>query len=259
MTGQDFKLGSEGPFIRSDRRIPDAPAQTGIGLLAAYSNVSIRGSLDVETLELPFDHRFNLRRFPNVSLLFSLPITATFTNRKWSVMGSVGLGFQYRPFEWWALTPMFRLGASGSIDVGAAAFLYSATLNSDIHFPLARFVDGTPEVEFHIVNQLGISESLGFEIGDFKIDYDLQNGVFRNGGYVRGLFGQSRWGWRFFGHDTRFSGDDLFFQSHADIGLALLRAGDAAGFFYESLALETAYFGDFDAYNGISLQLRGRF
>jgi DNA-directed RNA polymerase subunit K/omega len=34
---------------------------------------------------------------------------------------------------------MFRLGASGSIDVGAAAFLYSATLNSDIHFPLSRF------------------------------------------------------------------------------------------------------------------------
>jgi hypothetical protein len=259
MTGHDYKLGGEGPFIYSDRRIPDAPDQTGIGLLFNYASVDIRGNLDVETLELPFDHRFNLRRFPNLSLLFSFPLTATFTNREWSVMGSIGLGFQYRPFEWWALTPMFRLGASGSIDVGAAAFLYSATLNSDIHFPLSRFVDGTPEVEVHIVNQLGISESLGFEIGDFKIDYDLSNGVFRNGGYVRGTFGQSGWGWRFFGNDTRFSGSDLFFQSHADIGAAVLRAGNAAGFLYESLSLDVSYFGDFDAYNGISLMLRGRF
>ena len=259
MTGHDFKLGSEGPFIYSDRRIPDAPDQTGIGLLAGYSSVDIRGNLDVETLEIPFDHRFNLRRFPNLSLLLSVPITATFTNREWSVMGSVGLGFQYRPFEWWALTPMFRLGASGSIDVGAAAFLYSATLNSDIHFPLSRFVDGTPEIEVHVVNQLGISESLGFEVGDFKIDYDLQNGVFRNGGYVRGMFGQSGWGWRFFGNDTRFSGSDLYFQSHADIGAALLRTGNAAGFLYESLSLDVSYFGDFDAYNGVSLMLRGRF
>lgn len=259
MTGHDYKLGSEGPFIYSDSRIPDAPDQTGIGLLFNYASVGIRGNLDVETLELPFDHRFNLRRFPNLSLLFSLPLTATFTNGEWSVMGSIGLGFQYRPFEWWALTPMFRIGASGSIDVGAAAFLYSATLNSDIHFPLSRFVDGTPEVEVHIVNQLGISGSLGFEIGDFKIDYDLQNGVFRNGGYVRGTFGQSGWGWRFFGNDTRFSGSDLFFQSYADIGAAVLRAGNAAGFLYESLSLDVSYFGDFDAYNGVSIMLRGRF
>jgi hypothetical protein len=83
--------------------------------------------------------------------------------------------------------------------------------------------------------------------------------VFRNGGYVRGTFGQSGWGWRFFGNDTRFSGSDLFFQSHADIGAAVLRAGNAAGFLYESLSLDVSYFGDFDAYNGISLMLRGRF
>jgi hypothetical protein len=258
MTGHDFMLGSEGPFIHSDRRIPDAPDQTGLGLHAGYASA---GPYDQELLELPLDHRFNLRAAPNWSVLLSFPITATFTEGQWTAMGSLGLGFQYRPFDWWALTPMFRLGAVGSLDVGAASLLYSGTLTSDIHFDLARFRGGLRGITLGITNQAGFSETVdGITIGDFKLDYDLTNGVFRNGGYVRSTFGNSAWGWRFYGNDTRWAGSDLFLDSSAEIGLALLRIGSVGSkWAYESLSLSAAYVGDFDQWNGITVGLRGRF
>jgi len=258
MTGHDFMLGSEGPFIHSDQRIPDASDQTGIGLFAGYASA---GPYDQELLELPFDHRFNLRFAPNWSILLSFPITATFTEGQWSAMGSLGLGFQYRPFDWWALTPILRLGAVGSIDVGAASLLYSGTLTSDIHFDLARASDALAGITLGITNQLGYSQTIdGIPIGDYELNYGLENGVFRNGGYLRGTFGRSAWGWRFYGNDTRWAGSDLFLDSSAEIGLALLRIGSVASQWpYESLSLSAAYTGDFDAWNGITVGLRGRF
>jgi hypothetical protein len=258
MTGHDFMLGGEGPFIHSDGRIPDAPDQTGLGLYAGYASA---GPYDQELLELPFDHRFNLRSAPNWSILLSIPITATFTEGQWTAMGSLGLGFQYRPFDWWALTPMFRVGAVGSLDVGAAALLYSGTLTSDIHFDLARASNGLSGITLGITNQAGFSETVdGITIGDFNLDYDLTNGVFRNGGYLRGAFGKGAWGWKFYGNDTRWAGSELFLDSSAEIGVALLRIGSVGSKWpYESLNLSAGYVGDFDQWNGVTIGLRGRF
>jgi len=258
MTGHDFMLGGEGPFIHSDSRIPDASDQTGLGILAGYASA---GPYDQQLLELPFDHRFNMRFAPNWSILLSIPITATFTQGRWTAMGSLGLGFQYRPFDWWALTPMFRLGAVGSLDVGAASLLYSGTLTSDIHFDLARVAGGLRGMTLGITNQGGYSATIdGIPIGDFELNYGLENGVFRNGGYVRGAFGQSAWGWKFYGNDTRWAGTDLFLDSSAEIGVALLRVGSVASMWpYESVNLNVGYVGDFDAWNGVTIGLRGRF
>ncbi len=138
--------------------------------------------------------------------------------------------------------------------------LYSFTANSDVQVPLARLDDALGGIQLHVTNQAGFAQTAdGIQIGDLELDYDLTNQLFRNGGYITGAIGQSAWGWKFYGSDTRWSGDELFVDAHAEIGLALLRLGSAAGFPYESVSLSAGYLGDFDAYNGGSLMLRGRF
>jgi hypothetical protein len=92
---------------------------------------------------------------------------------------------------------MGRAGVSGSIDLGAAALIYSFTGNSNIRVPIARLDDALGGIQLHVTNQIGIAETAdGVEIGDFELDYDLTNGVYRNGGYVTGAIGDSGWGWR---------------------------------------------------------------
>jgi hypothetical protein len=148
----------------------------------------------------------------------------------------------------------------GSIDVGAAALLYSGTLTSDIHFDLGRFFDGVGGIEVHVVNQGGFAQTAdGVTIGDFELDYDLTNGVFRNGGSVTAALGDSAFGVRFFGHDVRWAGDDLYLESHAEIGLSLVRAAEAAGFPYDAVGLSVSYLGNFGDYDGVAVMLRGRF
>lgn len=155
---------------------------------------------------------------------------------------------------------MGRAGVSGSIDLGAAALIYSFTGNSNIRVPIARLDDALGGIQLHVTNQIGIAETAdGVEIGDFELDYDLTNGVYRNGGYVTGAIGDSGWGWRLYGHDTRWSGDDLFVDAHAELGVALLSLADAAGFPYEALSLSAGYLGDFEDYEGVQFMVRGRF
>ena len=62
------------------------------------------------------------------------------------------------------------------------------------------------------------------------------------------------------GNDTRWAGTDLFLDSSAEIGVALLRLGSVASMWpYESVNLNVGYVGDFDAWNGVTVGLRGRF
>ena len=96
-------------------------------------------------------------------------------------------------------------------------------------------------------------------LGDFELNYGLKNGVFRNGGYFAGRFGASSMGWKLFGNQSHWVGDDLYLESYANLGGEVHLLGEVAGQPFERLTLGVSYLGDFGDWDSISVGLRGRF
>ena len=252
MFAYDYEMGTEGPFTSGNERLERAPNLFGVGIEGGTFDA---GPYDVSAYDLPLDYRINLRN-PKWSVLMNLPITFTLTQDQWSLMASGGLGVQYRPFDWWALTPVVRIGAVGSIDVGALAILYSTTLTSDIHFDWK-------DITFGMANMGGFAKSVdNFEVKDYELAYDITNPMTRNGGYVSGRFPAevlgAPLGWKVFGSTAVFFGDDLFLKVQNEVGGSLNLLGFIADRPYQATNFAVSYiFGD--DYDGVSIRLRFRF
>ena len=257
MTNADFVLGSEGPFFHRDTPLQSAPGQTGVRFEYSYANA---GDWNMNAYELSIDHRFNFESVPNLSAIVSFPVAGTQTEGQWTGMGSLGVGVQYRVTERWSITPMVRTGVVGSVDVGAAAMLFSATLNSHSAFSLKRLYAPLPDIQIGITNQLGYARSIqDIKIGDYRLDYSLENGTLRNGGYFAGRFGDSSLGWKLFGTASRWFGDDLYLESYANLGGEVHLLGEIEGTPFERLTFALGYTGDFGDWDSLSVGLRGRF
>ncbi|HEY5658960.1 MAG TPA: hypothetical protein VIY27_14320 [Myxococcota bacterium] len=251
MLSSDYRLGTEGPFTSGDGPLDPSTNLVGLGL--EYGHFSA-GGYRGELLELPIDYRINFRD-PKWSLLFNLPLTATFTEDQWSILASGALGVQFRPTEWWSLTPLFRMGAAGSIDVGALGVLYGFTLTN--HMRLFEWRG----IRLAMGNMAGFTKSMDdIEVGDYQFSYDITNPMTRNGGYVEGefdLLGVPA-GWKVFGSNMLLFGDDLFAESQNEVGVQLSTLGRVGGKPYEAIGLSAAYVFAND-YDAVSLRLRFRF
>jgi hypothetical protein len=252
MFQSDYRLGTEGPFTSGGERLSPATNLVGLGFEYGHSNA---GPWAVDALDLPIDYRFNFAN-PKWSLLFNLPITATFTEDQWSVLASGGMGFQFRPFDWWSLTPMVRIGMAGSIDVGALAVMYSTSVTNHMKYEWR-------DITFAMGNTVGFTKTIdGIEINDYEIAYDLTNPYMTNGGYISGglpfeLLGPT--GWKIFGQNTQIWGDDVYASSQSEVGAAFEILGQVGEAPYEKLGLSASYVFGGDDYDGVSLRFRWRF
>jgi hypothetical protein len=252
MLSSDYRLGTEGPFTSGDQKLDPSTNLFGIGI--EYSHFS-GGPYSGEVLEIPMDYRINLDN-PKWSVLMNLPLTATFTEGQWSILASGALGAQFRPTDWWALTPLFRIGAAGSIDVGALGILYGFTLTN--HMRLFEWRG----IRLAMGNMGGFTKSVDdVEFAGYNFTYDITNPMTRNGGYVEGefdLFGIPA-GWKIFGSNMLLFGDDLYAESQNEVGAQLSTLGRVGGKPYEAIGFSVSYVfaeGDYDA---VSLRLRFRF
>jgi hypothetical protein len=252
MLSSDYRLGTEGPFTSGDG--PLDPSTNLVGLGIEYGHFS-GGPYSGEVVELPIDYRINLRN-PKWSVLMNLPLTATFTEGQWSILASGALGAQFRPTDWWALTPLFRMGAAGSIDVGALGILYGFTLTN--HMRLFEWRG----MRLAMGNMAGFTNSVdGVDFAGYEFTYDITNPVFRNGGYVEGeveLLGIPA-GWKVFGSNMLLFGDDLYAEAQNEVGAQLSTLGRVGGKPYEAIGFSVSYLFGGDDYDAVSLRLRFRF
>jgi hypothetical protein len=203
---------------------------------------------DVASIDLPLHFSIGAER---LAVLVDVPVTFTSTHGAWSGMGSGGLGLRVAPFDWWALTPAVRVGGVGSLDLGGLAGMYSGTLTSHVRLPFGPLV-------FGIGNMGGFAKTIdSIEVAGYSLAYELTNWVTRNGGYVEGNVGidvlGAGLGWRVFGSDVRFFGNDLYMDSYAEVG-----AGLGAGATLLGLGVEVSYLFGRD-YEGVSARLGLRF
>lgn len=183
-----------------------------------------------------------------MSIIFDLPITFTLTETSWSYFGSFGVGFQYRPTKWWALTPAARIGGVGSIDVGALAVIYSGTLTSYMHYSTDTFRMGLGVMG-------GVTKTIdGIKIRGYELSYDLTNYVLRYGVDLSQQLGINLKGkpigLKVNFNETRFWGTNLFLDIYHEMGVAFTLINKIHNSPYEALnfGFEYALGNDYDAY-----------
>ena len=67
----------------------------------------------------------------NAAVLIDLPVNWVRNGESDSLSGSLGIGVRLPVTDWWSITPAIRAGVAGSVDLGAAAVIYSGSVTSD--------------------------------------------------------------------------------------------------------------------------------
>ena len=186
------------------------------------------------------------------ALLFDMPLTYANLDGSVSYAAQLGLGLKIPVVNndkiKWDLIPAGRIGAIGSEDMLSGGVLYSGTLTSDLQVPVGKFT-------YRLTNMAGYICDYSLKIDDYEVEYDLQNGVFKNGVSVSWDFAD-KWALNASYAYTFYTGSELFIDNYHDTGLALVRKLEE-GSFLSGMALVAHYaFGsnDYEAYRlGISL------
>lgn len=186
--------------------------------LATHFSSYTQHDNDTEIVSLPlsFTHDFS---DPRYALTFDIPIAYMKSDGAQSGSVSFGAGLRLPAAERWSLTPMLRVGAGGSEDLGAAAVIYSGGLMSDYRFlPVGG-------VRIGLLDMVTYYKTSSVKIGNYDSGYDLSNVVYRNG-----LDFSGETGWRVSGIPTTwgaqvvrtdFTGDQLFCRYSNDFSLSI--------------------------------------
>jgi len=252
MFDRDMGLGSLGPFMGD---FPDA--SEGIPMLwkldfdfAYYGSGPYDGqSYDLE-LAFAWSPTRRLAVVTDLAMTFSVD-----EGEALSGLGELGLGLQGRISENWNLTAVTRFGVVGSIDEGAVAGMWSVSLVNHMRFDIGDY-------QLEMNNMLGGASSIdGIRVEGIELDYDLANGVVKNGLTLSREFSMGgssrRLRGRFFFVDTVFFGDELWLEHSDELGLGLGLASKEGSRSYDPAAIDLSWvFGsDYDAVR-LSLSLR---
>jgi len=183
---------------------------------------------------LPFAYSVEFDNHPAHRLVFDFPLTYIDTDGGASYNLQLGIGYQFPLTRGgaWSLTPMLRGGAVGSIDLGAAAILYSGGLTSNLRWKIGQ-------ATFSIGNSLQRFQSQKIDAGDYEIDYDLTNHVVRNGINLK-IPVSKKLSWDFSVAHTKLYGDEVFVDSYMDFATSF-------GFKFLRIGITHTYgFGDYD-------------
>lgn len=209
----DFTMGTDfGTTGLEDVRVdPSSDNSFGIGLrFGRYS----AGDYDQDVLNLPLSYTYRFESDPRRQLLFDLPLSYADVQGSKSYGASLGIGYRHPVNDDWSLTPAIRAGGVGSVDLGSAALVYSGSLTSNYNL----YWD---DIKISIGNMVGYYKTTSVDAGDFEVDYDLTNTMFKNGVGFEGPVNYTIFGnptsWQFSVAHTLFTGDSLYVDSYFDI------------------------------------------
>jgi len=155
---------------------------------------------------------------PRYALTFDLPFTYVETGNSTSAFGSFGTALRIPVLDNWYITPGLRIGAAGSVDLGAAAVEYSGSVASryDIYFD---------DLALTIGNGLTLVKTDGISIGSVSLNYNMFNQFFTNAVQTEGslpftLFGNPT-SWQAYLADTSVSGNKVYVSHYDEIGFTL--------------------------------------
>ena len=175
------------------------------------------GDRTSSVLTLPLGYSFRLKEggkgLRNVDL--SLPLTYADIEGGKSAAASIGAGLTWGLAERWSLSPAVGAGLAGSIDLGAAGGIGSASLTSALNIPFEEY-------SINVGNMIGYYETLDIKVGRYRYDPGVSNTVLRNGLMlsVPGTMGGREVATEFWVIDTRFFGSELYSEYYHEFGIS---------------------------------------
>ena len=157
---------------------------------------------------LPLGYSFRLKEEGAKGLRridLSLPLTYAEIEGGESTAASIGASLTYGLNDRWSLSPAIEAGLAGSIDLGAAGGIGSASLTSAYTIPFEKY-------SLNIGNMIGYYETLDIKVGRYSFDPGVSNTALRNGLMVSvpGTMWGRKLATEFWAIDTRYYGSALY-------------------------------------------------
>ena len=175
------------------------------------------GGQTSNVLTLPLGYSFRLREGGKGlrKIDVSLPLTYAEVEGGKSGAAFINAGLTWGLTEQWSLSPAVGAGLAGSVDLGAAGGIGSASLTSAWTIPLDKY-------SLSVGNMVGYYETLDIEVGKYSFDPGVSNTVLRNGLMlsVPGTMGGRKVATEFWITDTRFFGSDLYSKYNDEFGVS---------------------------------------
>lgn len=252
MVANDFEIGTRVGFgidiitLGAGGARPSSPWS----LTGTFGFWSAAG-VEISLMELPFGYYKPLDD-PRYAFVLEAPISLIGLDGKQAISASIGAGVRLPVTNDWMVTPIVRVGAATSEDLGLEGFLWSASVVSD-------YQTSFNGLDFGIGNQ--ITHVRTIPIG--ANDYDLQNTVFRNGIGLAGptdfnMFGEKAT-WEATLVNTQYFGDEIYVENQTDLGISLGTRGTDNGVKWDSARIGLTISLTDQEYSGFSFNFGYKF
>jgi len=210
-----------------------APNLLGFSIEGGRGTAS--GGYDQNRVSGTFSYRMNFEK-SDAAVLIDLPVNWVRSGKSDSLSGSLGVGVRLPVTDWWSVTPVVRAGVAGSVDLGAAAIVYSGSVTSDIRWNWGAW-------NFGLGNMAGIYRATGVSVGEYDIDYDLTNVILQNGIFVSHDLTEGRAPLRVTASfiDSRYLGDELYVKGFDEVSLSFSKGADGGRFSFDRVEVGAAY------------------
>lgn len=183
------------------------------GIDLSHRRLDLEGEkATTETLTVEYEYYFE---DPLKVIRFKMPLAVTDTEGAKSYHASAGIDFSYPLTRSWSLTPGLSYGVGGSEDLGGGASINGLSLTSTYRLVHGNYL-------YTLGNMIGRYETGSVSLGDYEIDPDISNTVFRNGlmVYRPSIIYNLPMMIQAFIVDTRYGGDELFTEHYYEVGFA---------------------------------------
>lgn len=222
MAAADFSIGTGIGLGGGDVPAPSAPgaarvAQPNLFIVGGDVGVVSSGGYSSEVVTLPLRYTIPFAD-PRYAVTLDLPLTYINTQGASNFYGSFGASLRVPVLPHWYLTPSLRVGAVGSVDLGAAAVQYSGGLAS-------RYDIYVHDLDITIGNAISVIRTGELSVGAIHVNYDLTNELFNNGIQVEGSMRYTMFGfptsWQAYVVDTAIAGSPVFIEHYDQIGFTV--------------------------------------
>lgn len=165
---------------------------------------------------LPVEYSYTFSNYDK--LIVSAPLTYMEVEGAASYRGNLALSYKKNIFGNWALTPSLGYGIVGSDSLTSLGQIFASALTSDL------MLFHNEKYQLSMGNMVGYYWSLPTDMGDYSVDYDLENTIVRNGLLLSMPLPKQIWGRAFsldmYVTDTRFFGDAIYSDNFQEIGIS---------------------------------------
>lgn len=171
MAQADYLLGHLSPLSGCDCSWSAQPIvhqyQVGTYVTRAFAK-------PFETTSVTLPLRYSYAPDLKWAFILDAPFTYNRNGGASSVFGSLGVALRMPITHNWALTPIFRTGAGGSLDLCTSGSFALFGLNSVYNYKIKDFV-------LSMTNYVGYSTSVNLWLTGVNFNYNLHNYIFKNG------------------------------------------------------------------------------